>query len=64
MSATTYTPCAGTGQPATAVRLMLPTDAKFRHLHGKNAGRCPECGRSFTLGRGVTVTPRHKESAS
>lgn len=58
---TAYIPCEGTGRSATAVRLMRPTDAKYRHLFGKNAGHCPVCDRSFTLGRGVTVTPRHKE---
>jgi hypothetical protein len=58
----TYTPCPGTGQPATGVRRMNSAGlgSKYAHLHGKNAGHCPTCDRSFTLGRGVTVTPRHK----
>lgn len=55
-----YTPCDGSGQPATDVRMMRPTDARFMHLHGKNAGKCSDCGKSATLGRGVTVMPRHK----
>jgi hypothetical protein len=57
----TYEPCAGTGQRATGIRTMGGgCGSKYAHLAGKNAGRCPTCDRSFTLGRGVTVTPRHK----
>ena len=36
--------------------------SKLAHLNGKNAGACPVCGRSFTLGRDVTVVPRHKSA--
>ena len=60
----TYSPCAGTGQTALWIRRMSTAGlgSKFAHLNGKNAGACPVCGRSFTLGRGVTVTPRHKSA--
>lgn len=57
-----YTPCAGTGQPATDIRLMrnLSGSAKYAHLAGKNAGKCAECGKGLTLGRGRTIAPAHK----
>ena len=56
----TYEACEGTGQRATDIRLMRPTDAKYRHLFGKNAGKCAVCGKSSTLGKGVVTMPRHK----
>ena len=60
----TYTPCAGTGQTALWIRRMNAAGlaSQYAHLNGKNAGACPVCGRSFTLGRSVTVTPRHKSA--
>lgn len=60
----TYAPCTGTGKVATDIRVMMTAGlgSKFRHLHGKNAGHCPDCGKSATLGRGVRVMPRHKDA--
>ena len=56
----TYTPCAGSGLTADRIRRMNTAGcgSKYTHLHGKNAGHCPTCGRSFTLA-GTTI-PRHK----
>lgn len=60
----TYTACEGTGQPATEVRVMRTAGlgSKFAHLNGKNAGKCSACGKSSTLGKGITVMPRHKSA--
>jgi hypothetical protein len=60
-----YTPCPGSGRYASAVRLMSAAGlgSKLSHLHGKNAGTCPACGRTATLGRGKLTMPRHKAAA-
>lgn len=57
-----YTPCPGSGQTATDQRVMrnLSGSPKFAHLAGKTAGKCPECGKGLTLGRGKTIAPAHK----
>lgn len=58
-----YIPCEGTGLPATDVRTMNSAGlgSKLSHLHGKNAGKCAACGKSSTLGKGITIMPRHKD---
>jgi hypothetical protein len=59
-----YTACTGSGQTATDVRMMSAAGlgSKLSHLHGKNAGKCSECGKSATLGKGVRTMPRHKDA--
>lgn len=54
--------CTGTGQRPASVRTMTNSSGspKFRHLHGKKAGRCPQCNAEHVLVSTGTM-PRHKD---
>lgn len=60
-----YAPCSGSSRPAVNTRKVNSAGlgSKFRHMHGKTYGACPECGRTGLVVRADGAVPAHKAQA-